>query len=146
MKFLYPILPFVPFFLFLCRISNNLYIGGNKTKKWIKSQDWWIVTLDLESRIRVITFFYLFFTRFFSFFFFLKLLSISICFFPSFSFCSSFICVLIIRQIDPATEQDQFNTLSSHGPCMALPCIYAMERGTWRIRREWFFFFFDLEK
>jgi hypothetical protein len=25
---------------------------------------------------------------------------------------------------------------------MALPCIYAKERGTWRIRREWFFFFF----
>lgn len=81
----------------------------------------------------------------FSFFYIKKLLSISICFFPSFSFCSSFICVLIIRQIDPATEQDQFNTLSSHGPCMALPCIYAKERGTWRIRREWFFFFFDLE-
>ena len=72
MKFLYPILPFVPFFLFLCRISNNLYIGGNKTKKWMKSQDWWIVTLDLESRIRVITFCYLFFTRFFFFFFFFK--------------------------------------------------------------------------
>jgi hypothetical protein len=82
----------------------------------------------------------------FSFFYIKKLLSISICFFPSFSFCSSFICVLIIRQIDPATEQDQFNTLSSHGPCMALPCIYAKERGTWRIRREWFFFFFLILK
>lgn len=52
MKFLYLILSFVdflfPIFWFLCRISNNLYIGGNKTKKWIKSQDWWIVTLHLE--------------------------------------------------------------------------------------------------